>query len=162
MNNNKINNVMTENGMDIRMAIPATRNYHMNWDAIKAFQPEKAQILEEYWGLIGQHPQKNSTPIYDCTDGIIYPTITADCYSQDVATRTAILKAINNRDTVFRYYGESKTNWHYIVAVEDVPISIIKACVAKLRGQKIEESRDKARIKELEAQLDKIKKVLGY
>lgn len=55
--NKTVNNVFTENGM-ISPMIPATKNYHMNWDAIQAFQPEKAKVLEEYWDLIKKHPIK--------------------------------------------------------------------------------------------------------
>ena len=158
--NKTVNNVFAENGMNSVM-IPATKNYHMNWDAIKAFQPEKAQILEEYWNLIKSHPQKNSTPIYDCNTGKIYPTITINAWSQNVCVRTAVLKALSTRNPVSTYCNRTEVEDHYILAIEDVPISIVKACVENLKSQKRQESQDKARIAHLESQLDKIKALLS-
>ena len=157
----KINNVLAENGMNAMM-IPSTKNYHMNWDAIKAFQPQKAEILEEYWDLIKKHPSKNSTPVYDCNTGKIYPTVTLTKDSQMLSIRLDVNAAINTQCPVYNWWLKDEFNGHYILAIEDVPISIIKASLENLKTQKREESQDKARIKELEAQLDKIKEVLGY
>ena len=157
----KINDVLAENGMVVNM-IPSTKNYHMNWDAIKAFQPEKAQVLEEYWDLIKKHPSKNSTPVYDCNTGKIYPTTTLTQDSQNVGVRLSVNKAINTQNPVSNYWLYPEFDEHYLLAIEDVPIKIIKACIDNLKAQRKQESQDKARIKELEAQLDKIKEVLGY
>ena len=160
MKKNTVNNVMTENGMDIRMAIPATKNYHMNWDAIKAFQPEKAKVLEEYWDLICEHPYKNSTPVYDCNTGKIYPTVMLTKNSQVLSIRLAVNRAINAQNPVYNYWLD-EFNGHYFLAIEDVPISIIKASLENIKSQKRQKSQDKARIEHLENQLSKIKALLS-
>lgn len=158
--NKTVNNVFTENGM-ISPMIPATKNYHMNWDAIQAFQPEKAKVLEEYWDLIKKHPYKNSTPVYDCNTGKIYPTVMLTKYSQILSIRLDVNAAINTQCPVYNYWLKDEFNGHYILAIEDVPISIIKASLENLKTQKREESQDKARIAHLETQLSKIKALLS-
>ena len=158
--NKTVNNVFTENGM-ISPMIPATKNYHMNWDAIQAFQPEKAKVLEEYWDLIKKHPYKNSTPVYDCNTGKIYPTVTLTQDSQVLSIRLDVNAAINTQCPVYNYWLRDEFNGHYILAIEDVPISIIKASLENLKTQKREESQDKARIAHLETQLSKIKALLS-
>ena len=158
--NKTVNNVFTENGM-ISPMIPATKNYHMNWDAIQAFQPEKAKVLEEYWDLIKKHPYKNSTPVYDCNTGKIYPTVTLTKDSQVLSIRLDVNAAINTQCPVYNYWLRDEFNGHYILAIEDVPISIIKASLENLKTQKREESQDKARIAHLETQLSKFKALLS-
>ena len=50
----------------------------LNWREIVCTQPEKEEILRNWFNEIGCWPKANSTPVFDVTDQIVYPGYSLD------------------------------------------------------------------------------------
>lgn len=159
-------NIFMSNGMPIVANNPHDFKYHMNWDTLQIMQPNKVPILERWFSAIGKYPQKNSIPVFDITDGIIYAGAGLEYPANDrhyVKTYNMVINCIE-KNKPFRPYKRAieitPYDQHYFMAVEDVPIIILEDALNKYKDTE-EKSYQKAKAyTELEKALAEAKELL--
>lgn len=106
--------------------------YHMNWDTLQIEQPNKINVLERWFEVIGRRPNKNSVLVFDVTDQMVYVSVglgycVKNPYYQK--TRNMVLKCLDE-GTRFHSYrkneDENPYEGHRFISVEDTPIIILE------------------------------------
>ena len=157
-NNNSVNNVLEVNGQN--MPIPVNQhnaNYHMTIETMRVLQPEKYDILKEYFALhsnlkIESGFAKISTPVVDITTGKIYPNLALGKNTTNLKdyfnTRMRVVHSIE-REEPFKGYKKltdfegNDINNHTLMFVEDVPIAILREYLRIAEITKKEEKKAK-------------------
>ena len=150
----KAYNYQKENGF---VAFGCDKNYHMDFAALKTFMPEKAKIVQEVFELEStshfSSPHPHSIPVYDVEMGRIFFALTLDrCNSADNSIRTYISLAVRKSmdegiglkcpyASDERYFDVSG---HHFIAVEDVPLKILRIAFEKQKNDGIIERTGKA------------------
>ena len=150
----KAMNYGCENGFT---GVSVSPTYHMNMDALSSFMPEKYKLLMEFASKKSYNWNKNSIPVYDTMTGKIYMGMGLDRPSQTNCYANiymAVKKSINTSTPVRSYDAKSKTQFwsvarkevyyeyyddvygHVFIAIEDVPIKIIKVAIERQLNEK--------------------------
>ena len=150
----KAMNYGKENGFSGVMVDP---NYHMDFAALKTFMPEKAKIVQEVFELEStgyfSKPHPHSIPVYDVEMGRIFFALTLDrCNSRDNSVRTyisiAVKKSMNEGIGLSCPYASDEgyfdVDGHHFIAVEDVPLKILRIAFEKQKNDGIIERTGKA------------------
>lgn len=111
-------------------------NYHMNMEAMRKYQPEKAKLMDE---IFGYRIHGGAKPTYNITSHELSDTIThahkgweyihtdefKSWYSNSyyICERNAIVESCENHHTAWNEY----TNPGFYIFVEDLDISVLKA-----------------------------------
>ena len=154
---NIVANYGKENGFSGVMVDP---NYHMDFAALKTFMPEKAEIVQKVFELESESffskPHPHSIPVYDVELGRIFFALTLDrCNSRDSSVRTyislAVKKSMNEGIGLTCPYASDEgyfdVEGHHFIAVEDVPLKILRIAFEKQKDDGIV-GRAKKAIKE--------------
>lgn len=152
---NTINNVMKVNGQKVVIENNSRNStFHMTMEDLRVFQPEKFDIISEYFKvtsiLIPENGySKTSIPVVDITLGKIYPNLALGKNCQDfpkyVSTRIKVMKflekgtPIKGNSHLYDFEGNC-LDGHVIMYAEDVPTTILKEY---LRLEKIRAEEDK-------------------
>lgn len=138
---NQVMNYGKENGFSGVMVDP---NYHMDFAALKTFMPEKAEIVQKVFELEStsyfSKPHPHSIPVYDVELGRIFFALTLDrCNSSDNCIRTyislAVRKSMDEGIGLKCPYASDEgyfdVEGHHFIAVEDVPLKILRIAFEK-------------------------------
>lgn len=148
--NGSINSVFNTLGIDLSNSMKLVR-----WDVIKALQPEKVEILCDWFEEIGWFPIISSTPVIDVNSGIVYGSVSLghECHtsqytmnysyvSQSVKENIPYASKLKNpcvngyKDVWGRnVYG------HRFVSVSDASTSLLKALFEIYKERKEEENK---------------------
>ena len=144
---NIVANYGKENGFSGVMVDP---NYHMDFAALKTFMPEKAKIVQEVFELESKSffssPHPHSIPVYDVEMGRIFFALTLDrCNSRDNSVRTyisiAVKKSMNEGIGLTCPYASDEgyldVEGHHFIAVEDVPLKILRIALENQKYDRI-------------------------
>lgn len=134
----------------------------LNWREIVRLQPEKEEILRAWFNETGYWPIASSIPVFDVTNGIIYPA-----YSLNEPTdkrgaqmyykiRDAVLNrtAVNWREKDYEF--KTLTQNHLFIGCSDVDNMILYSALENYKKNKTKkEVLDKAlsKLKELEQEI---------
>lgn len=124
----------------------------LTWKEIIRSQPEKIEVLRDWFNEIGSWPRTNSTPVFDITDQKVYPSysLTQTYIYRDgsswvgasgPSTYLHVKEAIQQKKAVdwnpYRANAYAKLaeeiNGHVFIAVSDVSEVILNAALEKYR-----------------------------
>lgn len=151
---NKAYNYQKENGF---VAFGTGGNYHMDFTSLQNFMPEKAEIVQRVFELESESffskPHPHSIPVYDVELGRIFFALTLDrCNSRNNSVRTyisiAVKKSMNEGIGLSCPYASDEgyfdVDGHHFIAVEDVPLKILRIAFEKQKNDGIIERTGKA------------------
>ena len=144
---NKAYNYQKENGF---VAFGTGGNYHMDFTSLQNFMPEKAEIVQRVFELESESffskPHPHSIPVYDVELGRIFFALTLDrCNSRDNSVRTyisiAVKKSMNEGIGLSCPYASDEgyfdVDGHHFIAVEDVPLKILRIAFENQKHDRI-------------------------
>lgn len=167
MNNNEIK------AMDCRITGKKVLNKitfdgPLTWREIVRTQPEKEEILRNWFNETGNWPNANSTPVFDATDSIIYAGYSLDvpCYdswlSDYVSTYTHVKKAVLSK-TAAKWNSWSpesetviKVHNHYFIGASDVDTTILTVALENYKKAKVEEKRKEVKKETMKQMLERL------
>lgn len=135
----------------------------LTWREIIRTQPEKVEVLRDWFNEIGSWPRTNSTPVFDITDQKVYPSYSlTQTYTSPVtgesrmiasgpSTYLHVKEAIQQKKAIdwnpYRANAYAKLaeeiNGHVFIAVSDVSEVILNAALEKYRENKETEKMHK-------------------
>ena len=92
----------------------------LNWREIVCTQPEKEEILRNWFNETGCWPKANSTPVFDVTDQIVYPGYSLDYPNVDKrgeAVGTAAFIKIRKADRNLKFHWTCDERDHPLLRV---------------------------------------------
>lgn len=149
----KAYNYQKENGF---VEFGCGENYHMDFSALQNFMPEKAKLVQKVFEKEGAEflcgnrstPHPHSIPVYDMDSGKVYYSMTLDRVKyEDYKVKSCISLAVRKSvdlgvpvnciwDTL---KGSENVHLHHFIAVEDVPLKILKVAVERQLHPEINE-----------------------
>lgn len=134
----------------------------LNWREIVRLQPEKEEILRAWFNETGYWPIASSIPVFDVTDGIIYPAYSLTASKDEGAiqvyykVRNAVLNKIPVNWREQNYEFKTQTQNHLFIGCSDVDNLILYSALENYKKNKTKkEVLDKAlsKLKELEQEI---------
>lgn len=151
---NSAMNYQKENGF---VEFGCGKNYHMDFAALQNFMPEKAELVQKVFELESESffskPHPHSIPVYDVELGRIFFALTLDrCNSRDNSVRTyisiAVRKSMDEGIGLKCPYASDEgyfdVEGHHFIAVEDVPLKILRIAFEKQKDDGIVGRAEKA------------------
>ena len=149
---NKAYNYQKENGF-VEFGTGG-KNYHMDFAALQNFMPEKAELVQkvfekqsgdmvDYWS----GPRAHSIPVYDIDSGRVYYSMALDrvlCMNSSVRSyiSMSVRKCLDQGTPMQCLWDDLKgfenVHLHHFIAVEDVPLKILKVAVERQLHPEIE------------------------
>ena len=157
----------------------------LNWREIVCTQPEKEEILRNWFNETGCWPKANSTPVFDVTDQIVYPGYSLDYPNVDkrgeavgtaafIKIRKAVLEKnpvdwdkykVNNfffhKEKLIEYSGfylaAERFNGHIFVGCSDVDQMILVSALQNYKTAKEVSKVKEEKNKALDEVLTKLK-----
>lgn len=140
------------------------------WKEILRDQPEKAEILRNWFFETGNWPTATSTPVFDVTTQTIYPAYSLDyrwgSYCEGGgAVAQKIKKAVREGTPVkweWAYYDKTEEAMkrfrnHYFVGASDVDEVILVAALERYKKMEEEKAKQEEKNKALDEVLTKLK-----
>lgn len=140
------------------------------WKEILRDQPEKAEVLRDWFSETGNWPTATSTPVFDITTQTIYPAYSLDYrwgsyYEGGGAVAQKIKKAVKEKSPVkweWAYYDKTEEAMkrfrnHYFIGASNVDTTILVASLDRYKKMKEVKKKQEEKDKALDEVLNKLK-----
>lgn len=166
MNNNEIK-AMDCRITDKKVLNKITFDGPLTWREIVRTQPEKEEILRNWFNETGNWPNANSTPVFDVTDSIVYAgyslNIPSWWGSEYVCTYTSVKNAVLNKTytgcgarIMIEEQKYRRISKHYFVGASDVDITILTVALENYKKAKAEEKRKEVKKETMKQMLERL------